>query len=174
MKDLQALYETALNIVKDCRIDYGDIVEITINTRAKKRWGQCRKRDGRFYININERILEDDTDPHAVLETIIHEILHTVDGCFNHGKEWKNYAERVYQTTGFKITRTTSAERFGIALEENRKSRYVFVCEKCGAVVRRDRMSKFVRHPERYHCGRCGGKFKQDLSRSTHEVWRAV
>lgn len=174
MKNLNELFEQAMSIVEGCGIKTGDIVEVTINTRATRRWGQCRKTGDKYYINISSRILADDTDPHAVIELLIHEILHTCRGCMTHKNEWKRLANLVTKTTGFKITRTTSAEHFGIILDDNRKSKYVFVCQKCGAVIRRERVSNFVRHPERYSCGKCGGKFKQDLSRSTHEIWRAV
>ena len=113
-------------------------------------------------INISAFILSDDTKEDAVMETIIHEILHTCKGCMNHGREWKRLANIVYKKTGYKITTTSPREKFGLSEEDEDVAKYVFVCEKCGQVIRRNRMSKFVRHPEWYRCGKCGGNIKRE------------
>ena len=174
MKNLNELFEQAMAVVEGCGIQTGDIVSVTVNTRAKKRWGQCQKKGNKYYINISSRILEDDTDPQAVVEVIIHEILHTCKNCMTHKGDWKILATIVTMATGFQITRTTSAEHLGIKLDENRTSNYVMVCQDCGQVYRRERMSNFIRHPERYRCGICGGNhFKQDIEHSNYVIWRA-
>lgn len=162
MKDINMIYEWAMDIVEKCDIETGTITNVTINTRAKKRWGQCRKSGGTYTININADILADDVPYKPVLETMIHEILHTCRGCFNHGAEWKRMAEIIKRETGYNITRCTSAETFGINREPKRKEgKYVLVCEKCGKEITRERMSNFVKHPEWYSHKDCGGKFKR-------------
>ena len=81
------------------------------------------------------------------METIIHEILHTCKGCMNHGKEWKRLANIVYQKSGYRITTTSAREKFGLESTPAKvKNNYVFVCEDCGQVIRRDRFSKFCQH----------------------------
>lgn len=164
MKNLNVLFEQAMYIVESCGIETGDIANVTINTRAKTRWGQCRKMGGRYYINISSRILADEVDTHATMETIIHEILHTCYGCMNHGKNWKRLANIITRETGLQITTTSSAERFG--LEEEVRNNYIFVCEKCGQVIRRNRKSKFVKNYRLYRCGKCGGELRFDKENS--------
>lgn len=172
MKDLNMMYEHALDIVERCGIEVGDIADITINTRAKRRYGQCSLRNGRYYINISSFILTDETIYKAVLETIIHEILHTCDGCFNHGSLWKSYADRIKRMTGYTITRTSAREKYGLEpYEKQGKDNYVFVCKDCGQVIRRSRMSKFVKNYDLYRCGKCGGRLKYDHENSKYEVW---
>ena len=166
MKNLNKLFEQAMSIVEGCGIETGNIVEVTINTRAKKRWGQCRRTGDRYYINISSRILQDEVNTHATMETIIHEILHTCDGCMNHGKEWKRLANIIARETGFNITTTSSAEKFGLEEVVKVKDNYVFVCEKCGQIIRRDRMSKFVKNYQHYRCGKCRGELRFDAENS--------
>lgn len=89
MKNLNELFDYAMWVVEECGIETGDITNVTINTRAKKRYGQCRQTGNKYMINISAFILSDDTKEDAVMETIIHEILHTCKGCMNHGREWK-------------------------------------------------------------------------------------
>lgn len=48
-----------------------------------------------FDINISEAVLKDDIDKQIALEVIIHELLHTVKGCFNYGAKWIKYAEYI-------------------------------------------------------------------------------
>lgn len=164
MKDLNMIYEWAMDIIEKCDIEIGTITNVTINTRAKKRWGQCKynRSTNTYTININGDILADDVPFKPVLETMIHEILHTCKGCFNHGAEWKRMAEIVKRETGYNVTRCTGAETFGIHREpKHKEGKYVLVCEKCGKKITRERMSNFVKHPEWYSHKGCGGKFKR-------------
>ena len=68
-----------------------NIDDIKVNTRAKTRFGACKVKkstfERRFTIEISSEIL--DCDEKVISETIIHELLHTCPGCFNHGKKWK-------------------------------------------------------------------------------------
>ena len=38
MKNLNELFEQAMTVVEGCGIQTGNIVSVTVNTRAKKRW----------------------------------------------------------------------------------------------------------------------------------------
>ena len=161
MKNLNKLFEQAMDIVNACGIETGEIVSVTVNTRTTRRFGQCQLRGNVYKINISAFILEDHIDTHATMETIIHEILHTCKGCMNHGREWKRLANIIYRKTGYRITTTSSRDKFGLEPKEN-SAKYVFVCEECGQVIARDRMSKFVKHYDWYNCGKCGGKFRRE------------
>lgn len=60
------------------------------------RAGYCtrKKRNGvyveEFTISINRYIINEKDE----LSTVIHELIHTVPGCFNHGELWKKYAKQ--------------------------------------------------------------------------------
>lgn len=135
--------------------------KITINKRAKSRFGCCKK-SGRglkvtFEIELSERLLV--CDKKLVKQILAHELLHTCPNCANHGTNWKAYAQKLNATFGYQIKRTASAEEFGIQKDTNTsvlKDNYLLQCKKCGAEIARTRMSPVVKHPNNYRCN-CGG-----------------
>ena len=142
-------------------IEYGNIIEVKINTRAKKRWGQCRAIPGGYSINISAILLDERNDEQGLKETIIHELLHSCKGCMNHGENWKRLAAKVNRAYGYNIKRCSSAEDKGVQEETRpvnmRTVNYIIKCNQCGHTYTRTRMSKIIQHPERYRCGCCGG-----------------
>lgn len=126
--------------------------EVVLNGRATGRFGCCVRRDGVFSIELSRRMLG--AEEKAVMQTLAHEVLHTCWGCSNHGARWKGYAGRMNAAYGYEIARTDSCEKLGVP--DTAKTRYLLVCTRCGAQIRRSRRSKLVEHPERYRC-RCGG-----------------
>lgn len=163
MKNLNAFAEKCMAKLDDLHIEYGHILSVDVNCRAKKRWGQAKTvAPWAYSININERLLQDDAPDKALEETLLHEMLHTCEGCMNHGKKWAELAEMVNRAYGYNIKRTNSAEEKGVEYEVQENPRnYRFVCQKCGGEITRQRASKFVKNYQRYICGQCGGRFKR-------------
>lgn len=133
MKNLNRYAYKCINELIELGIEIGDIDEITINTRAKKRWGQCKyhTNTNTYSISISNRLVDDNVDDMALLNTLMHEILHTCDGCMNHGDEWKHYAEMVNRKYGYHVTRCTSAEEKGLESYQKESYKYVIHCEGC-------------------------------------------
>ena len=126
---------------------------VRINSRAVGRFGLCTKKDGHFTIEISERML---TAPEkSCLQTLAHEVLHTCPDCTNHQSRWKCYAAAMNAAYGYDIKRTGDCAALGVA--ETRVARYTVKCEKCGALISRQRRSAVITHPERYRC-KCGGR----------------
>ena len=162
MRDLTEYVCKAMDMLDSIGVKYGNIIDCTVNTRAQKRWGQCRKVSGGYTININAVLLDEQNSEDGLMNTILHELAHSVDGCMNHGANWKAVANRIYSAYGYKIKRTDSAEDKGV-IESTRQIeyKYQFRCEKCGKVIGRTRASRFTRNPERFiHTG-CGGHFQK-------------
>lgn len=138
-------------------IQYGNVRDFTINTRAKSRWGQCAKRPDGFYININEALCDGNHED-GLRATLFHELLHTCDGCMNHKSKWKDYADRVSKATGLKITRTDSAadKGFDSTAMPGRKNKYQIFCPNCGLVGTRQKRSRVVKLIDRCRCTICG------------------
>ena len=79
MKDLLKLAAECMAQLNALGIDCGKVT-FTVNTRAKKRWGQCRVVGaGSYEISISERLLHDDVDDMAAKNTIMHELAHAAD-----------------------------------------------------------------------------------------------
>ena len=141
----------------------GAVKEIKINPRFTSTWGYCKKLpNGDFAIDLSKRLFEEGNEK-GIKTTIIHELLHTCEGCFNHGAEWKAKAEKVNAAYGYNIKRCTSAKEKGIE-ETGRgtKIKYIVVCARCGYEFCRSKESNLIKYPSRYLCS-CGGKLKRIL-----------
>lgn len=154
MEKLERLFKKSLEEVEDLGIKPSKkIYSIKINTRAKKRLGCCKKvainMIPGFCLEIASHLMDGDED--KIKQVIIHEILHTCKGCFNHGEKWKQYAEKVNKAYGYCISRTADYD----ASEE--VYRYAIVCKNCGNVIYRIRKSKVISNPDDYRCGKCKG-----------------
>ena len=185
MKDLQATAEKCINMLEDIGI-HPTVTpsQFTVNTRATKRFGQARKANGRWYnVNINHWLLDDNSPQEGLENTVIHELLHTVDGCNGHTGKWLRLAQQVKSTYGYDITRLSSVEEklgenavnFKKELAEKKAKRrankpypykYEIVCEGCDAVSHRQRKDTAIKlitgEIKGYcTCTRCGShKFK--------------
>lgn len=150
------LLKEGIKQVKAAGINPGIIdPELKVNKRAIKRFGQCRRimsNDYEFEIEINHKLLS--LKKEKAMNTVVHEILHTVDGCMNHGKKWQSHALTMNRKFGYDISRTTSYEKLGL---ERPKAKYVVACNNCSNIFRRQRKSKLITNINQYRCA-CGGK----------------
>lgn len=129
---------------------------VTLNRRARTRFGCCIRRGGAYTIELSALLARDGSE-RAVLQVLCHEVLHTCYGCSNHGARWKGYAQRMNAAYGFHISRTDNHQALG--LPDDRPVRYWVVCTRCGHKIPRMKRSPLVDHPERYRC-KCGGALR--------------
>lgn len=147
-------YYKALEMAKECNIPIGKVSGVRINPRLTRSWGRClKKKDGTFEIEIS-KIIMDDSTTEGILNTILHELIHTCKGCFNHGEMWKRYADVLNKRYGLQIKRLSMPEEKGVHKEI---AKYTLQCQKCGNKFRYTRKTKLVQNPDRFRCG-CGGK----------------
>lgn len=169
-----------INLNLDNEDEYGKI-DIKIGKRNAKRYGCCRQenpdkttrywQNGKIqyrkfnahHIEISKWLME--LNDEIIKNTIIHELIHCLPNCNNHGKDFKFYAKLVKDNLGYSITRLGNKEedykKSGIQFnekEKNIKYRYKIICKKCGQTYFRQRMKKsFTR---RYVCGKCMRKVR--------------
>lgn len=165
MKNLDVLVSECENDLSSIGITFGTVRNWTINTRAKKRWGQCKKISSDvFDINISYRLLDDNVSDQAAKNTIMHELLHTVKGCYGHKGLWKTLADKVNKLLPqYTIKRTTSSSEKGVAEISSYNPmpyRYTIECLSCGKISYRKKKSRVIEYPSSYRCGCCGGKLK--------------
>ena len=154
-----ALLKQAITMVEKLGIETGEIVPNVKLVNVTSYWGKCTRKGDSHYITLNKKLIQANVE--GALETLIHEVLHTVKGCMNHGETWKSLAKKVNTTYGTNISRATSATENGTQEFILATSKYVMECDRCGHGLGRDRMSNFVKHPEDYIHPNCGGKFKR-------------
>ncbi len=133
--------------------------KVKINTRAKSRFGMCIRENGVYTIELSAMLL---TAPeHSCRQTLAHELIHTCEGCNNHGPLFRAYADRMNKAYGYAIRRTNTAEEMGVEKAGTEKTvHYILQCESCQAQIKRSRYSSVVAHPSRYRCV-CGGRLRR-------------
>lgn len=166
MKDVYEYALKAMEMLDAIGIKYGNVTSVTVNYRAR-RWGLCtiHRDSGRaedyYTIEINHNLVEADDDGTGLMNTMLHELLHTAAPWKDHhGGMWKVYAEQVQSAYGYNIKRTSSEDDKGIAdyMEQQRaqkaaaeqaakeSKRYQTYCPKCNAVLNgRDRLCKYTK-----------------------------
>lgn len=110
-----------------------NIYTCTLNSRAKRRLGRCtRIGENRYEISINSEYLKM-ASPESVHNTIMHEVIHSIKGCMNHGPKWKKAAEDVNENYKF-----TEISRVANLKEDKEyqnhiqsKYKYTIECQKC-------------------------------------------
>lgn len=130
---------------------------VMVNSCSNARFGACRKTSGTydFQVEISSEILSIEKD--KAMDVIVHEILHTVEGCMNHASDWMVNANLMNTELGYNITRTTSYDKLGIVKPN---SKYTVKCVDCGFESHYQIKIRMVTHPEEYKCGLCIGELE--------------
>lgn len=162
MRDLQRIAQECINELDQINIPYGNVEKFVSNQRFSRTWGRCQKTSGGFLIQISEKLLQDHVPMEALKQTILHEMIHTCPGCFNHQREWKRMAALVNNTYGYNIKTYSDAEELGMS-PVVRKVKHRFVCTGCGLVIERQKESKFTKNYKKYYCSRCKGRFQKEF-----------
>ncbi|MGN0704647.1 MAG: SprT-like domain-containing protein [Lentihominibacter sp.] len=161
--NIEKLNEVLKEVIQEARnlkipVPFTISEQIKVNPRPKKRFGCCRKKGDRFVIEISEFILKCADD--KIRGVIAHEVLHTCEGCYEHGSLWKKYASQMNSAYGYNIKRTSSFEEMGIqhdTSEDTSRIKYIIKCEKCGREYPRQRYTCVMQKIKAYRCS-CGGR----------------
>lgn len=185
---LQKLYKECIEELSNIGIDVlnsnNGTIEIKISKRNNKRYGCCKQeepdkhtkyyekiRNKRYirYAKFNKHTIEIskwvmELEESIIKNTIIHEIIHCLPYCNNHGEEFKKYAKLVNEKLGYNISRVGNKkedyEKSNIEYKENINYKYKITCQKCGQTFTRQRLNRNLL--KRYRCGICGGRFAID------------
>ena len=160
---------------------YGKI-DISISKRNNKRYGCCRQEEpdkrykaiikrgrrkiiryerfNRHHIEISKWVLE--LEDNIIKNTIIHELIHCIPYCNNHGIQFKKYAKLINNAYGYDISRVGDKkkdyEKSNLEYNEGSKYNYRVVCKGCKQEFYRQRINRdFVK---KYICGKCKSKFE--------------
>jgi len=134
LKDLRQMAEDCRAQLLALGLKPGPVATVTINRRAKTLFGRCRKdAAGGFHIEImaylnSRRPLEE------IRQTMMHELLHTLPGCGNHGAGFQEAARRVNGAYGFHISTTG---QLSPEARETIPFNYVLKCGLCGSELKK-------------------------------------
>lgn len=157
--------EYAKSILSSCYLKFNPpkIVKVRIS-KARSYWAQIKHIDEDRYelavSNVFDDIVNEQLFYNRLTSCMIHELIHTIPGCWNHGKIFKKIANKVNtRFPEYQIQTSTYDTDYGIP-ETVQIIRYVVTCKNCGAE------SKYTRRPKiwsyldsnsnPYYCCRCG------------------
>lgn len=72
--------------------------------------GRTKREGTTFYLILNHPYANMSSHD-GIMNTIVHELLHMLPNCLNHGVVWKSYASVVFRKTGIDIQRLASKEK---------------------------------------------------------------
>lgn len=163
MRDYYFVYKMCKQQLLNLGITPGYVSDIKLNGRAKTRWGLCHYNhdDDSYTIEIAACLICDTTPVEALTNTMMHELIHTVDGCMNHKQPWKSIAEKVNEAYGYNVQRVNSYKNEeGVnPLRTNKDYHYIVTCQSCNSVFKYIRNCHTVESCRKNNatCS-CGGK----------------
>ena len=175
---LEDLFNECIEELAKIGINFDSQIDIKISKRNNKRYGCCKyeqpiletayrnkrniyyKSYNKYHIEISRWVL--DLNKEIIKNTIMHELVHCIPSCNNHGKEFKKYANIINNKLGYNITRLGNKredfEKSNIKYDDDKSYKYKIICTNCGMIYYRNRISKkFLRI---YRCSKCKGKLK--------------
>lgn len=127
-------------------------------SNATSFFGVCKRKPKGFEISVSKYHLSNEIN--AVYQTIVHEVLHTIKGCMNHGSKWKECANTMNEVYGYNISRLGTMKSGAKLNTPPKLVKYIITCQKCSKVYKRKVRSKLVKNVDNYKCGECGGALK--------------
>lgn len=152
-RDLIKLFNECKEELDVLDIPYSDkIVAVKENSRFTRCYGRCDRTNGKYTIQIASFILDDSLDDRCCKSVIMHELVHTIDGCFNHGAKFQSYMDLIADCYGLKMGTYVDREYSqkvadaGLAPKRRKQRSYwVIGCNNCGAKWNSKRKNTSVR-----------------------------
>lgn len=180
------LYNECLNELSNVGLDFNDNskfgkIDIVVSPRNCKRYGCCKQENPDkktkvvkkykrrkivtyekydvHHIEISKWVMQ--LNDILIKNTIMHELIHCIPKCNNHGVEFKKYASYINKKLGYNISRlgnkVEDLNKSNVQYNKNDDFNYKITCVKCGQSFLRKRLNKnFL---VKYRCGICRGKF---------------
>lgn len=158
-KKLLVAFDEGRKICEELNIPIGCVKTVKENSRLSSTWGRCRKVTQCTYeIEIKSRLLKDDVPHEVLMNTMLHELIHTCKNCMNHGEVFKRYAARLNKV-GWDIQTYVSEAEYKAVPSDPVIYRYRVICNGCGEVWNYSKRGAVVRSLQRnpHSCTcRCG------------------
>ena len=138
--------------------------QIQLNNRYKAVLGSLEysnENKHNFTIQLN-KLYCDNCAEKEILNTIMHEVIHSLKGCMNHGPKWKQIANKINDLYGYTVSRTASYSDYTKVYEKYRNNKYLLVCNNCKYEWHYKKQTKLrklliSKKPYFYTCPYCGG-----------------
>lgn len=130
-------------------------------SKAKRQWGSCKmskkQNDYRYCISISYSCFDEPNYVEFIKNTMAHELIHTIDGCFNHGTKFKYYS-LVVSNIGYTVVTKSESSIEKTPDEKFNGAKHILKCTVCSQLYYRYRFPKDKNYINRIVCGKCRGK----------------
>lgn len=160
--EINSAIAKAINILEQCYNQFNKpyIYKIEYKPNSKSYWakiGRNSKKHPGYFLRIGglfQLIPNEELARIRFQSTIIHELIHTIPGCMNHGSKFQRICYLVNKKyPQYKLQTATGAEDFGIQLDEP-IPKYKIICKCCGKEYLYQRKPKL--NINMYKCSKCG------------------
>ena len=143
--------------------------KLVINERALKRLGRCTLKtdnNNHSYYEIQINKFHNELSPKQdVINTLVHEIIHSLPNCYNHGVVWKTIATKYNENYYTSISRCSKASKeyndFLKQKKQNTQNRtiHTIICPSCHKkwnYTRKAKLVQLVLQGKELICPTCG------------------
>ena len=105
--EMNEMLSEAVTRLKSLGYKVGKIDDLEVSFRYSRAWAKCSwttRYAKSFTIIVSNRLFK--ANKESVRDIIHHEVIHTIPGCFNHGRMFKNAASHCNKKFGTHITVT--------------------------------------------------------------------
>ena len=133
-------------------IKVGKIMGVRFN-KSIHDFGFCQKiKHGVYVITITDLAMHGD-----IKSTVVHVLIHAVNGCYNHGTKFQTIAKELSKAYNIELGTTASSKEMEMTKEYRlSKAKYVIKCTNCNCMIFRYRAVGVVVNTDKYKCGECG------------------
>ena len=136
--------------------------DITFSNRMTKTLGYCKCiRHKEYQITINSNYMNI-CDCTALKNTIVHELIHSIQGCMNHKGKWKMIANQVNKVYGYHISRCSYYEDYHQFRQSKKNYKYKVICNYCKKEWKYQKKGRIVnsilKNPNSCTCNYCNRK----------------
>lgn len=140
---------------------------LELNNRYTRTLGTCEKISSVDYkISLNSKMLAYNTEM-DIKNTLMHELIHSIKGCMNHGKKFQLIATEVNRkyseyNIGTHATKTNYTNIYRKELKKHRNYKYLVKCQNCNEEWRFKRETELTKTlkqdplSQRFRCPYCG------------------
>jgi len=164
MRNLTVSANKCMKMLDEINIPYKKPNKWRVSKRMTRAFGQYSI--SKHEIAITERLLDERLPIEMLENTIIHELIHTCDGCYNHGSKFQAYGRKVNRELGYNISTYVAKDEVK-AMQEIYKPKdrpYIVYCPSCKTEFTYAIKSKVWKHPEMYVCTACRQRLKRKVS----------